>query len=214
MSKKIYLFSTSTHPDAININSLDITFFKPDIDFSIYDYLIITSKQTTQALNQYEQDSFKDKKALCVSEKTAQAFKDVGGDILEIGSGYGNDLGDIVKKYPKNTKWLYLRGKEVASDFVDSLKNEKHSIDEAIMYETKCAREILSVNIENDSVLIFTSPSSVKCFLRQNEINKDNIVIVIGYTTARELPYSIKYIVSEDKTIESCMELAKHINKT
>lgn len=209
MSKKIYLFSTSSHPDAISINSLDITFFKPDIDFSLYDNLIITSKQTTQALKQYIQSSFKDKKALCVSDKTAQSFKEIGGDVLEVAKGYGDDLGNIVKKYPKTTKWLYLRAKEVASNFVEILKKEKYNIEEVVIYESRCSNGILNVNIENDSVLIFTSPSSVKCFLKENIINKNNIVIVIGNTTAKVLPSYVKYVVSNDKTVESCIELAK-----
>jgi uroporphyrinogen-III synthase len=207
--KKIYLFSTSSHPDAISINSLDITFFKPDINFSLYDYLIITSKQTVKALKQYPLEKYIDKKALCVSDKTAQAFKDIGGDVLKVGKGYADDLGNTVKKYPKTTKWLYLRAKEVASSFVEVLKKEKYSIDEVIIYESKCAKGIVSVNIENDSVLIFTSPSSVKCFLEHNKIDKNNNVIVIGDTTAKALPSNVKYVLSKDKTIESCMELAK-----
>ena len=53
MPKQIYLFSISSHPDAKSVNSLDIKLLKPEIDFLKYDYFIVTSKQTSEALKQY-----------------------------------------------------------------------------------------------------------------------------------------------------------------
>jgi len=47
----------------------------------------------------------------------------------------------------------------------------------------------------------------VHCFLKSNEIYSSNSVIVIGKTTAKALPKSIKYQISKDKTIESCLTL-------
>jgi uroporphyrinogen-III synthase len=209
--KKIYLFSTSSHPDAISINSLDITFLKPDIDFSIYDYFIITSKQTSKALKQYDINSFKDKKALCVSQKTAEAFEKLGGDVLEVGNGYGDSLKSKIKNYPKTTKWLYLRAKEVAGNFANELKIEDYNIDEIVLYESRCSKDILDVKVEDDAVLIFTSPSSVECYLKNKSINEKNTVVVIGQTTAKVLPKNIEYTVSDSKDIESCIQLSQNI---
>jgi len=206
--KKIYLFSTSSHVDAISINSLDITFLKPKIDFSVYDYFIITSKQTSKALRQYDINSFKDIKALCVSQKTAEAFEKLGGDILEVGDGYGDKLTNRIKKYPKNTRWLYLRAKDVASSFVKELKKEKYHIDEIILYESRCSKDILDLHVEDNATLIFTSPSSVECFLKNKTISAKNKVIVIGETTAKVLPENTEYIVSNEKNIESCISLS------
>lgn len=208
MSRPTYLFSTSSHPDAISINSLDITFFKPEIDFSLYDYLIITSKQSSKALEQYDIKDLKDKKALCVSEKTADAFSGIGGDILEVGDGYGDNIINIVRNYPKTTKWLYLRAKDVASSFVKELKKEDYNIDEVILYESRCSKDILDIHVEDNATLIFTSPSSVECYLKNKTINDKNIVIVIGNSTAKVLPKNIKYIVSNEKSIESCISLS------
>jgi len=67
MPKKIYLFATSKSEHAINVKSLDVRFLKPDINFSHYDYLIITSKQTVKALEQYEREEFYSRYPLCVS---------------------------------------------------------------------------------------------------------------------------------------------------
>lgn len=208
MSKQIYLFSISSHPDAISINSLDITFLKPDIDFSNYDYFIITSKQVSESLKQYEDST--PKPALCVSSQSALSYEAIGGEVLDIGGGYGDSLVDKIKEYPKETKWLYLRAKVVASDFVDVCKDDGYDIDEIVLYESGCSKEIDNANIEDDSILIFTSPSSVKCFLKNHSISEGSEVIVIGKTTAKALPINIKYQVSSETTIESCLNLIKN----
>ena len=101
MPKKIYLFATSKSEHATNIKSLDVRFLKPDIDFSKYDYLIITSKQTVKALEQYDKKDFLHLSALCVSQKTAQAFQDFGGKVLAIGNGYGDNLLENIKEFKK-----------------------------------------------------------------------------------------------------------------
>jgi len=208
MNSLIYLFSISKHSKTKNINSLDITFFKPKIDFFKYDYLIITSKQATKALKQYDSSKYLDKKALCISKASADSFKKLGGEVLEIGKGYGDTLLDSIKKYPKSSRWLYLRAEVIASDFADIARADGYSIDDAIVYKSACSKEILSCNVESNATLIFTSPSSVKCFLNKHKILKTHRVIVIGKSSAKALPSSIKYELSPTTTIDSCVELA------
>jgi len=211
MPKKIYLFATSKSEHAINIKSLDVRFLKPDIDFSKYNYLIITSKQTVKALEQYDKKDFIDVPALCVSIKTAVAYEEFGGKILAVGDGYGDNLIEKIKEYPKETKWLYLRAEIIASDFVQKSRDNGYEIDEKILYVSECSKEILDVRVSDDSTLIFTSPSSIECFLKNNTIHPDAKVIVIGTTTANYLPEGIGYIVSQNTSIESCVELALNI---
>jgi len=205
----IYLFSISSHPDAISVNSLDITFFKPEIDFSQYDYLIITSKQVSQALQQYEREEFIDLPALCVSVQSAKSYEDLGGKILDIGGGYGDNLIDKIRSYPKEKRWLYLRAKVVASDFVDICKKDGYFIDEVILYESACSKAIEEVEVKNEAILIFTSPSSVKCYLQKHRFLQNQDIIVIGKTTAKALPEGVKYILSDKTSIESCIAIAK-----
>lgn len=208
MSKKIYLFATSKSSYATCIKSLEVAYLKPEIDFLKYDYLIITSKQTVKALEQYDKKDFIDIPALCVSVKTANVYKEFGGKILAIGNGYGDNLIKSIKENDKDINWLYLRAEFVASDFVKRAKNEGYMIDEKILYASKCSKEILDVRVDDDSTLIFTSPSSVECFLKNNSIHPDSKVVVIGKTTANFLPVDIKYIVSKHTSIESCIESA------
>lgn len=208
MSKPIYLFSTSSYPDTIHVNSLDSKLLKPDIDFSLYDYLIITSKQVAKALQQYEKSSFIKIPALCVSAQTAKSYEAIGGSVLKIGSGYGDTLKETIVNYPKKTKWLYLRAKEIASDFTKLCRKDGYEIAEAIMYETSCSEDIQKIEIESDAVLIFTSPSSVRCFLKTHTIEDTQKVIVIGKTTANAIPKNSNFVISSETTIESCVKIA------
>jgi len=210
VTKSIYLFSISTHPDTININSLDITILKPTINFLEYDYLIATSKQVSVALQQYSPE-YKMKKVLAISNATAKSLKDIGCEVLEIGSGYGDNLIDLIEKYPKNIKWLYLRAKKVASNFVQERVKKGFLIDEAIVYESRCSKSIEKLSIAIDATLIFTSPSSVKCFMQTNTLLQTHNIIVIGESTKKALPFSIHCKVSKSMRIDACVELAKKL---
>ena len=148
MSKQIYLFSTSKHLHVTNIKSLEVRFLKPQIDFSKYDYLIITSKQTVKALEQYEREEFINIPALCVSEKTAASYESFGGKILDIGDGYGDNLVKNIKEKSKDKKWLYLRAELIASDFVGRCQDDRYDIDEEILYVSECSKEILDIRVD------------------------------------------------------------------
>jgi len=207
MSKNIYLFSLSSHPDAISVKLLDVNFLKPFIDFSAYDYLILTSKQTVEALKQYDASEYLSKKALVISKHSAEEFERIGGKILELGQGYGSKLDEKIKAYPKTTKWLYLRAKVVASNFVQECRKDGYNIDEIVLYESRCSKEMANIHTPKDATLIFTSPSSVICYLKNNSITQENRVIVIGSTTALKLPKGIQFTISNETSIQSCIDL-------
>ena len=211
MTKPIYLFSTSSHPETISVNSLEIELLKPSIDFSKYDYLIITSKQISEALKEYGLEDYKEKKALCISKQSAKAFEAIGGIVLSVGKGYGDSLYDTIKSYPKQTRWVYLRAAEIASDFVEICQSEAYKIDEVILYKSRCSKEIATVTCEKNAVLIFTSPSSVKCYLQHSTIYDTQKIVVIGMTTAKALPKNIDYICSKEKNIDDCVSIAKNL---
>jgi len=204
--KEIYLFSTSSHPDATTINSLSIKFFQPSSKLEAYDYLILTSKQVSEVFKYFHIKPTTP--AIAVSTKTAQAYESIGGKVVAVGSGYGDNLERIIKEYPKTTSWLYLRAKVVASDFVMRCREDGFKVDEEIIYESFCSKEILEAKVKDDAILIFTSPSSVECFLKTHRISQSNIVIVIGKTTAKMLPKYVKYTQSDKTTIENCIDLA------
>ena len=205
--KPIYLFSLTKHDGVTHINTLHVEYFTPAIDFEKYDFLIITSKQVFEALKSYG-DAWKSKAVLTVGAPTAKALKNAGGRLLEYGPGYGDDLAKIIEFFPKKKKWLYLRAKEVASDFALTCKNDGYNIDEAIVYETSCSEELLHVKVEEDATLIFTSPSSVRCFLKHHDLVPSHKIVVIGLTTAKAMPLHVKYKIADEPTLQSCIQKA------
>lgn len=208
MQKNIYLFSLTPFSGVTHINSLHVSYLAPDIDFKNYDYLIITSKQILEALKNYD-ESWKNLSVLAVAKPTAEAVQKSGGKILEYGSGYGDNLADIITSYPREKRWLYLRAKAVVSDFVFTCKQKGYNIDEVIVYETSCSTECLHVKVEEDATLIFTSPSSVECFLKHHNFKETQNIIVIGTTTARAIPHHISYKIADEPTMQSCIQKAQ-----
>ena len=205
--QKIYLFSLSAHPDTIHIPSLDVEHRSPEIDFTNYDYFLITSKQAIKALENY--DNLLLAPAICVSTKTAEAYQKIGGEVLDVGDGYGKSLVAKVEAHDKKSRWLYLRAKSIASDFVAVLQNKGYAIDEKIVYESECSQAILNVDVEEDAILIFTSPSSVKCFLKTHSFSKKHKVVAIGTTTQQALPENVSAQVCDASSIESCVKIAQ-----
>ncbi len=210
MLKPIYLFSLSTHPDTININSLEIRLLNPKINFEEYDYLIATSKQIARVLKQYTQE-YKAKKVLCISNATAKSIEAIGCEVLEIGSGYGDNLGRIIEKYPRERKWLYLRAEKVASNFVQESQEKGFLIDEAIVYESRCSKAIVDFTLSDEATLIFTSPSSVKCFSKAHTFLQTHTIVVIGESTKKALPTHIQCRVAKSMSIDSCVAVAKNL---
>lgn len=205
----VYLFTTSTtsYSGVTSVKSLEFTFLKPKIDFSKYDYLIITSKQIAKALLAYKEEGYIEKKALCVSSKSADAYRRVGASVLEVADGYGDTLVESIKSYPKESRWLYLRGEQVASSFAQECRDSGYLIDETILYKSECSSDIGEVEVEKNATLIFTSPSSVECFLKVWKFEDSHSVVVIGKTTAKALPMDMDYKIAKKTTIESCLEL-------
>ena len=206
MSRTLYLFSTTPHRDAVHVNSLDITFFTPKVNFGAYDYFIITSKQSIEGLKNYPILTLLP--ALCVSKKTAMAYEKIDGKILDTGNGYGKSLIEKVAQYPKEKRWLYLRAEIVASDFISTCRDDGHDIDELVLYKSECSKNFSHVEIKQDAVLIFTSPSSVRCFLEHQVFYNEQKVVVIGRTTAQALPKDIVYSECEKSCIDNCIEMA------
>lgn len=209
--RPIYLISQTPYPGVIHIPVLAIGFFTPPIDFSIYTGLIFTSKQAIKSLEHYS-DDWKNLPSVCVSEATASAARNSGIKDVEMVQGYGESIPDKLASRGKGGKWLYLRPKVIASEWVEAAHDKGVEVDEAIMYETLCNSEEEFPAIEKNGVLIFTSPSSIECFSKRYTILPSHKVVVIGKTTQNALPLGIKSTLSETTSVESCVEKAREIS--
>lgn len=206
--RPIYLISKTPHPGVIHIPILTFHFFTPDIDFNLYEGIIVTSKQVAEALQCYAPD-WSRLKVICVGDATANALKKLGAIHVEAADGYGMSIVDAL--LPHEGKWLYLRPKIIASDWPEHAKEMGMVVDEVIIYETVCNEKFDETEIEKNGILIFTSPSSIECYSKRYQILPTQSVIVIGNTTQNALPQGIKSILSEKTSVISCVEKAREI---
>ena len=207
---KIYLLSNREYDDVENIEVFKIEFLPSNIDLSCYDFLLITSKNAIYSLDSFNND-WKKIPSFTIAKKTAKVVIERGGKVEFIGkTGHGNDFAEEILPLLKNKKVLYIRALKVASNLVGILKKHHIDIDELITYKTVC-NEFLNKKIEDNSIVIFTSPSSVNCFFKKYSWNGTLKAVVIGKTTAKNMPLNIKYDVSSQTSIEECIKVAKSL---
>jgi uroporphyrinogen-III synthase len=210
MHRPIYLTSITpaNDPDIVELPLLRTTYFDTPLPLEAYDGLILTSKQAVEAVERID-PAWKKLPVLCVGKATQRRAEALGATVLERSDGYGAGLYDIVKARHADRRWLYARPKVVASDFAERLRADGIDIGEAIVYETGCAPETPEIVLPSDAILIFTSPSSLKCFQQHFRIEKTHDVVVIGRTTAAALERHPRIHLASEPGVAACVTLAK-----
>ncbi len=204
----IFLFSKTSHPDVNHIPILSSYYLQPKIDFTDYDYVIASSKETLSALDKI--GDWKHLPVLAISQATAAFAEAKGAKLLDVAQGSGKDIIDMIQtKYPK-LKALYPHATIVAVDIETQLKERGIDIDAFSVYETRCSH-LTAVDLPEDAICIFTSPSAVKCFLKQYLFLPTYKIVCIGETTRDSLPQGITAIVSEKTSLESTVACAKSL---
>ena len=204
---KIYLLSNQIYAEVENLEVFKIEYIESKIDLLKYDALIFTSKNAIYSLESFNKD-WKKIPSFAIAPKTAQVIEKLGGKIAFTGiTSHGNDFAQELIELLKKKKVLYIKALKTVSNLVDILKNNDVLLDELVVYKTSCKKS--NVALENNSVFIFTSPSSVECFFQQYSWNDSYKAIVIGKTTALYLPKNVDYTISSETSIDECIKLAK-----
>ncbi|KLD97414.1 uroporphyrinogen-III synthase [Aliarcobacter butzleri] len=208
--KKIYLLNEQKHEDVENLEVFQIEYIKSDIDLKKYDALVFTSKNGVKAINSFNQ-GWKNIPSYAIAQKTANTIIKLGGVVEFIGnSGHGNDFAYELKNVLKDKKILYVKALKTVSNLPNILKENGIFLDEIIAYKTSCKKS--NIILEENSIFIFTSPSSVECFFKQYSWKNSYKAIVIGKTTAEFLPSNINYEISSQTSVEECIKLAKQLS--
>lgn len=208
----IYLLSDSFHEDVINLPQIKVTYKDVSLDLSYYDALIFSSKNAVKAISNINQD-WKDIPSFVIGEPTANAINEFGGSLAYTAkSSYGNTFARELIPLLKGKKALFIRAKKVLSSLEEILKDEGIDLSSQVLYETTCSDE-KDEELKEDSIFIFTSPSTVECFFKNHEWHSSYKAVCIGDVTAKALPKNISLHVSQIQTIPACIELAKTIIK-
>lgn len=106
---------------------------------------------------------------------------------------------------------MYLRGKDIVSNFITILNNNEVNCLDEIIYENKFNESVQKKKIPKNSKIIFTSPSTVKYFFKIFSWDESYTAISIGKTTAQYFPESIKPIIADNTSFKACVDKALSI---
>ena len=205
---KIYLLNNQKFDGVENLEVFEIKSLKYSIDCKAFDALVFTSKNAIYSLEENGID-WKSIPSYLIASKTADIAKESGANIAFIGkSGHGNDFANELIPHLKDKKVLYIKAKKTISNLPEILRENGIDIKEIVAYQTSCKKELSIKNLEKNSTIIFTSPSSVECFFKHFSWDESFKAVVIGRTTAKFLPSHIKYKISETTSAEDCVKLA------
>ncbi|CAA6820511.1 MAG: Uroporphyrinogen-III synthase (EC [uncultured Sulfurovum sp.] len=207
----IYLLSPVSKKETIHLPMISFSLCEERLELNDYDLLMFTSKQavlSVEALN----PQWKNISCLAIGKATAKQIESLGGTVAYCPeSFYGETLSrEIIEKF-KNKNILYIRPKVISFDSKGFLHKEGIEIDEKIIYETSCVSYNEDQKPPKKSTIIFTSPSTIHCFLKSFEWDSSYIAVVIGEATKAHLPKNAHYEVADSPLITSCIEKAKQI---
>ncbi|MDD5406841.1 MAG: uroporphyrinogen-III synthase [Sulfurovaceae bacterium] len=207
----IYLLSSSYHNEVDNLPMIEFLPIADNIDLSHADILLFTSKNAVVITNKIN-PAWKKLASIAIGSQTAKAIEELGGMTIEIDeSFYVSNLAKMIAEKFANKNILYLRPQKIASDDISSLKDLGINITEKIIYETKCKIYDIKDRPPLGSIIIATSPSTIKCFMKNFGSLDRYKIIAIGTTTAASLPKGIDFKIPPKPLISECIKLAKEM---
>ena len=206
---KIYLLNNQKFDNVENLEVFGINYISSDINLKNYEALVFTSKNAIYSIDSFNKD-WKNIPSYVIAPKTAKIVNNLKGNLAFTGiSSHGNEFAIELIPLLKEKKVLYIKASKTVSNLSAILKENSVILDELIAYETTCKK--VNNNLEKNSVLIFTSPSSVECFFKQYSWNDSYKAVVIGKTTANYLPKEVDFLISSETSIEECIKLARQL---
>jgi len=211
MSRAVYLLSPTPKEGTISLPMIDFAVTAESIDFSQSDTLIFTSKQAVMTADKID-PSWKNYPCIAIGPATKKQIEALGGEIIYYPrSFYGETLSQDIAEFFRDKKLLYLRPKEISFDSKSFLKKEGITLQEQIIYETACIKYTLKEKPSKNAIIIFTSPSTIHCFLKNFSWNESYTAVVIGKATKVHLPKNAEYVVADEPLINACINKAKEI---
>jgi uroporphyrinogen-III synthase len=207
---KIYVLSGQEVAGASNLPVINIEYLSPKIDFDAFDAIIFTSKNGVKALDAISKE-WRGKPSLVIGKATAEAVKQCRGRLSFCSDeSYAEALSQEILKKFRSLVFLYARPTEVVFDIAEFLRAKGIKVEDKIVYHTTCSKEELEAP-EAGSVIIFSSPSTVKCFFARFAWDTRWRAVAIGKTTASFIPQEISFELSKEQNLASAVEIAKEL---
>ena len=213
MKQKIYLTSPIPKPDTIHLPMIEFDICADRLELNDIDTLMFTSKQAVSSAEAID-SSWKKLPSVAIGPATQKRIEELGGEVIyRPQEFYGSVLAKDIAEFFSDRKILYIRPETVSFDSKGFLKRHGIDIKEQIIYKTSCKQYAKSEAPEEGSIIIFTSPSTIHCFLDNFGWNESYEAVVIGKATLEHLPKNAEYAVSDSPSIDFCIKKALEINK-
>ncbi len=211
MQKHIYLLSPTPREGTIALPMISFSTIADSIDFTSCDTLVFTSKQAVITADAIDK-KWKEYPCIAIGPATKKQIEALGGEVIYFPKDfYAKNLSTDIAAFFRDRKLLYLRPKEVSFNTKGFLEKEGIVLKEQIIYETSCILyTALEKPVEN-AIIIFTSPSTIHCFLKNFGWDESYTAVVIGKATKVHLPENANFMVADEPLIASCIEKAKII---
>ncbi|KYJ86267.1 uroporphyrinogen-III synthase [Sulfurovum riftiae] len=211
VQRTIYLLSPTSRADTRSLPMIRFETVADRIDFSQCDTLMFTSKQAVVTADWIDK-RWKEYPCIAIGGATKQQIESLGGEVLyHPKSFYGEALSQDIVNYFSGRKILYLRPKEVSFDSKGFLEKAGIELQEQIIYETGCIEYTEEEKPVKNAIIIFTSPSTIHCFLKNFKWDESYTAVVIGRATKVHLPENAAYVIADEPLISACIEKAKSL---
>jgi uroporphyrinogen-III synthase len=183
------------------------------IDFEGYDTLMFTSKQAVRSADAIDKE-WRRYPAIAIGEATAGEISRLGGTVLyRPEEFYAENLCEDIVRLFSEREVLYLRPEKVSFDSRGHLASRGIEIGERIIYRTSCIKYRGDEAPEDGAIIVFTSPSTIHCFLENFGWRESYTAVVIGRATLEHLPENASFVVAQRPMIDSCIEAAEAFRK-
>lgn len=212
----IYLVSNTPYSDndIVWLNLCKIRFFNFNVNLSKFDAIIVTSKNSINALK-FNSIALTDILVFAIGKATALACKEFGfKQIYEAKNSHGSEFGAEILEKLYGKKVLFIKAKETVSNL--DIYFSQNGIDITVVdgYENLILYPNDIKKPEPNSTIIFTSPMNVRAFIQNFSWNDNYQAVAIGKATASTLASYCTPIISNSQSLKSCIELAKSLDNS
>jgi uroporphyrinogen-III synthase len=192
---------------------IDFRLIAKEIDYQNCDTLMFTSKQAVQSAENIDPE-WKKLPTIAIGAATAKMIESLGGDVIyHPDFFYGKVLAQDILEHFRERSVLYLRPQIISFDSKVYLAKSGYDLKEQIIYETYCQSYSPDDRPPQGAIIIFTSPSTIHCFLDAFGWESSYTAVVIGEATVEHLPKGCDYHIADTPLIDACVAKAQILAK-
>ena len=209
--RPIYLLSPLSREGVRPLPMIRFESLAERIDFSGCDTLMFSSKQAVVTAEAIDPE-WKKIPVVAIGPATRREVEALGGQVVfHPANYYGEDLAEDIARFFQDRHILYLRPETISFDSRAFLQKRGIVLQEQIIYKTSCRHYAPSEQPPDSSIIVFTSPSTIHCFLENFTWLASYTAVVIGHSTEAHLPEKCDFVVADTPLIDSCIEKAMNL---